>query len=124
MNVNVQAIMNPNVKFAGVEARVSDVARIMAENDCGSVPIVDDKMNVLGIITDRDICLAMAYANHPPSEIPVRQVMSSNVFCCSPDDDLVAALRTMQEKGVHRLPVVGEDGKLRGILSMRDMFIP
>src|SRR5512132_4265036 len=110
--MNVQAVMTRNVKFAGSNATLADAARVMAENNVGIVPIVDTDKKVLGMITDRDICLAMATATRLPSQISVEKAMSRRVFACSADDDLDSALRTMQNKKVRRLPVLDGDGKL------------
>lgn len=121
--MNVQAVMTRNVKFAGSNATLADAARVMAENNVGIVPIVDPDKKVLGMITDRDICLAMATATRLPSQISVEKVMSRRVFACSSNEDLDSALRTMQNKKVRRLPVLDDDGKLQGILSMDDVVV-
>ncbi len=121
--MNVQAVMNQKVKFTGLKATLTEAARIMANNDCGALPIVDDEKKVLGMVTDRDICLAMANANRLPSEIPVEQVMSKKVYACGPDEAIPAALQTMRNKKVRRLPVIDSDGKLVGILSMDDIVL-
>ncbi len=121
--MDVQAVMTRSVRFTGLDATVADVARIMADNDCGAVPIVDDDRRVVGIVTDRDVCLAMANARRLPAEIPVDHVMSKTPRLCGPADDLMAALQTMQSERVRRLPVVDADGKLRGILSIDDVVL-
>jgi CBS domain-containing protein len=121
--MNVQSVMEKNVKFLGLQDSLAEVARVMGENDCGAVPIVDGERRVVGMVTDRDICLAMATADRLPSKIPVRQVMSRKLFFCGPGDDVADALQTMQKKKVRRLPVIAEDGKLTGILSMDDVIL-
>lgn len=121
--MNVQALMNPNVKSAGTDASVADVVAIMRANDCGSIPIVDEKNKVVGIITDRDICLALALRRLPAAEIAVTDMMSRKVYACGPDEDVSAALETMKNKRVRRLPVVDGEGQLVGILSMDDVVL-
>ncbi len=121
--MNVQDVMTRNVKFSRVEATLADAARIMAENNCGTVPIVDDTKRVIGIVTDRDICLAMANTSRLPSQIPVEHVMATTVYMCRPEDELETALQTMRDQRVRRLPVVGTDGTLRGILSVDDVVL-
>ena len=121
--MNVQAVMTENVKFAGSNATLADAARVMAENNCGAVPIIDSDKKVLGMITDRDICLAMAAGTRPASQISVEKVMSRRIFTCGPDDSLETALQTMRTRRVRRLPVIGEDGRLQGILSMDDVVV-
>jgi CBS domain-containing protein len=121
--MNVQAVMTRNVKFAGINATLADAARVMAQNNVGIVPIVDPEKKVLGMITDRDICLAMATATRLASQISVEKIMSRRVFSCGPDENLDSALRTMQSKKVRRLPVLDGDGRLQGILSMDDVVV-
>lgn len=121
--MDVRAVMNPRVKFCGLKTTLAEAARIMGDNDCGALPVVDDEKKVLGMITDRDICLAMASANRFPSEIPVEQVMSKQVYACGPDEKVGAALQTMQNRKVRRLPVTDGDSKLVGILSMDDIVL-
>jgi CBS domain-containing protein len=123
MLMNVQAVMTRNVKFVGANATLTDAARVMAENNVGAVPVVDGEKRVLGIITDRDICLAVANAARLPSQVSVEKVMSRRVFSCRGDDDIEDALETMQSRKVRRLPVIGEDGKLEGILSLDDVVV-
>jgi len=123
VTMNVEAVMTRNVKFAGSNATLADAARVMAESNCGAVPIIDNEKRVVGMITDRDICLAMATATRLASQIPVEKVMAKRVFSCGPEDDLETALQTMQSRKVRRLPVIGDDGKLQGILSMDDVVV-
>jgi len=122
-HMNVQSVMTRKVKFAGLDATAADIARIMADNNCGAIPIVDEAKRVVGIVTDRDICLAMANARRLPSEIPVDHVMTKTVAMCGPDEDLEAALQTMQNRRVRRLPVISDDGTLQGILSVDDVVL-
>lgn len=121
--MNVRAVMNSRVKSCGLNATLAEAARVMADNDCGALPIVNEDKKVLGMITDRDICLAMANASRLPSEIPVGHVMSTKVYACGPDEPVASALRTMQTRKVRRLPVTDGDGKLIGILSMDDIVL-
>jgi len=118
--MNVQALMNPDVKYAGTDASVSDVIAIMKKNDCGVVPIVNAQNKVVGMVTDRDICLALGRVPLPAAGIPVTEVMSRRVYACAPGEEIPAALRTMKNKKVRRLPVI-DNGRLVGILSMDDV---
>lgn len=118
--MKVQALMNPDVKYAGTDASVADVIAIMKKNDCGVIPIVNAANKVVGMITDRDICLALGPRPLPAAEIPVTEVMSRRVYACGPSEEIPAALRTMKNKRVRRLPVI-DNGRLVGILSMDDV---
>ena len=121
--MNVQALMNSNVKYAGTDASVADVITVMEKNACGAVPIVNAQNKVVGMITDRDICLALGRRSLPAAEIPVAEVMSRRVYACGPDEEVLAALQTMENKKVRRLPVIDGNGQLVGILSMDDIVL-
>jgi len=116
-------VMTRNVKFVGSNSTLTDAARVMAQSNVGILPVVDVEKRVLGMITDRDICLAMANATRLPTQMYVEKVMSRRVFSCGPDEDLDSALRTMQGHKVRRLPVVDGEGRLQGILSMDDVVV-
>jgi CBS domain-containing protein len=121
--MKVRNVMKKDVKFCPPEATVAEVARVMAINDCGVVPIVDAQNRVVGMITDRDICLEVATKDRLPSRVPVRQIMKRKVYGCGPDEDIHAALNLMQNRKVRRLPVLDDDGKLCGILSFDDVVL-
>jgi predicted transcriptional regulator len=78
---------------------------------------------VVGLITDRDICMAGVLNGRQLAHIAVEDVVSGKVFACRSDDDVRAALKTMQENKVRRLPVVAADGALEGMLSMNDIIL-
>ena len=121
--MNVQAVMNRNVQCAGTGATAADVAWIMERTDCGSVPIVDRENKLIGMVTDRDICLAMARRPVPASAVAITEIMSKEVYACSADEEVSAALQTMQNKRVRRLPVIDAEKRPIGILSMDDVVL-
>jgi CBS domain-containing protein len=97
-------------------------AKIMWECDCGWVPVVDDARRVVGVVTDRDICMACYTRGSAPELISVAGTMSTNVHACRPDDPLENALAMMRNYRVRRLPVVDPDGALLGLLSISDIL--
>jgi CBS domain-containing protein len=105
------------------QASLTAAAALMWENDCGTLPVVEDGGRVVGMITDRDICFGAAMKNRAPSEIAVGEVITGEVYSCAPDDDVREALETMRRERVRRLPVVGADGTLCGIVSMNDVVL-
>ncbi|HXV62294.1 MAG TPA: CBS domain-containing protein [Vicinamibacteria bacterium] len=98
-------------------------AKIMWERDCGAVPVVDDRLQVVGMITDRDLCIASYLQGKPLYEISVAGVMSQQLWTCRPDDDISGAEKVMREHQVRRLPVTDEEGLLKGILSLNDIAL-
>jgi CBS domain-containing protein len=78
---------------------------------------------VVGVITDRDICIAAATRPRTEGEIPVKDVISKALYTCAPGDDVRAALETMKARKVRRLPVVEQGGRLAGIVSIHDIAV-
>lgn len=121
--MKVRDIMTTDVSSCLQESNVADVAKTMWDRDCGILPIVTSEGRVIGMITDRDICIAVATKGRTADRISVREVSASHVYSCLPDDDVSAALETMKARKVRRLPVVDEQGHLRGIVSMNDILL-
>jgi CBS domain-containing protein len=101
---------------------LADAGGMMWQHDCGILPVVAER-KVVGLITDRDICMAGVLNGRQLAHIAVEDVVSGKVFACRSDDDVRAALKTMQENKVRRLPVVAADGALEGMLSMNDIIL-
>lgn len=121
--MKVKDVMTPNATAIWLTESLADAARLMWENDCGVLPIIKDGQKVIGIITDRDICMAAAVRDRNPSDISVKEVMTSNVYSVKPEDEIDAALQIMQLHRIRRLPVVNPEGELEGILSMNDIVL-
>ena len=121
--MKVKEIMSTNAKVCAITDNLSAAAGLMWENDCGCLPVVAEGEKVVGLITDRDICMAANLKSRNLWNIAVEDVISDKLFACKPEDDIQTALKTMQESKVRRLPVVGADGTLEGILSMNDIVL-
>ncbi|HTJ94939.1 MAG TPA: CBS domain-containing protein [Pararobbsia sp.] len=119
--MKVKDLMTTDVKRCSPETNLAAAAKIMWEGDCGAVPVVDDRDHVVGVITDRDICIAAATRPRTEGEILVRDVISKTPYTCAPGDDVRSALETMKSRKVRRLPVVEQGGRLAGILSIHDI---
>ena len=114
-------IMTKNVKTAGSNSSLREVATLMREGDMGAVPVVDEG-KLIGIVTDRDI-VVRGVADAMESTTPVRVAMTSELFTVRPDDFVFEAVRLMGDKQVRRIPVVGDNGELAGIISMADVAL-
>jgi len=121
--MKVKDVMTPEAKACWITESLTDAAKAMWENDCGILPVIKDGRKVVGLITDRDICMATAIRESNPSSISVEEVMSGEVYAAGLEDDIHQALETMQERKVRRLPVVDPEGELKGILSMNDIVL-
>lgn len=96
-------------------------AQIMWDHDCGSVPVVDDEGRVEGVVTDRDVAMS-AYTNgRGLASAPVERAMSGFLCVCGPDDAVDEALDSMARHQLHRLPVVDDERRIVGILSLADV---
>lgn len=119
--MNVRDLMTSDVRTCRPETNLAEVVRDMWEGDCGALPVVSDDGRVTGIITDRDICIAVATRGRAADRIAVRDVARDHVYTCLPNDDASAALQTMKLHKIRRLPVVDVDGHVRGMLSLNDI---
>ena len=121
--MKVKEVMTAGPKACMPETSLADAAALMWENDCGALPVVNVEDKVVGMVTDRDICFGATTKNRAPSEVSVAEVITGQLFACGPEDDIREALKTMQRERVRRLPVITDEGKLRGILSMNDVVL-
>jgi CBS domain-containing protein len=122
--MTVKEIQTSDVKTCGRDTDLATVAKLMWDGDCGAVPVVGDDRRVIGMITDRDICIAAATRARTPSELRAHDVITGNgIHAVKPDDDVRVALRTMRKHRVRRLPVVDQQQRLTGIVSLSDLAI-
>ncbi len=120
--MKVQEAMTRKVKSCRPMTNLAEAGAIMWEGDCGTLPVVDGEGRVLGMITDRDICMAVATRNRLAAEIAVGEVISGKVYACAPEDDVTSALTAMEQHQVRRLPILTNHGRLEGILSLDEVF--
>lgn len=121
--MKVEDVMVRKVAVCRPENNLAEVAAMMWDERCGSLPVVDSLGNVASMITDRDICIALGTRNVRASELQVQDVSLPRVFNCRAKEDVLLALQTMTSQNVRRLPVVDDDGKLIGILSIDDLLL-
>jgi CBS domain-containing protein len=113
--------MTREVRTATREMTLREVASMMREGDMGSVPVVEDG-RLIGIVTDRDMVIRCVAKGLGP-ETFVSDAMTTEIFSVKPDDFAFEAVRLMGDRQVRRVPVVAEDGKLAGIISMADIAL-
>jgi CBS domain-containing protein len=119
--VKVREIMTTDAKSCRPETSLAEAVHLMWEGDCGVLPVIGADRKVAGMVTDRDICIALATRGRTADRIAARDVTAGIAYTCLPDDDVVAALETMKARKVRRLPVVDAEGHLKGILSLNDV---
>ena len=121
--MKVKEVMTKHPCACRPSSNLAEVTALMWEHQCGSVPLVDDHQKVTGMITDRDICIALGTRNARASEIRAADVTPPRYFACKPEDDIREAMKTMASQGVRRLPVTDTEGQLTGILSIDDLIL-
>jgi CBS domain-containing protein len=122
--MKVEQLMTRTVHPCRLEDSLQSAARIMWEHDCGCVPVVVDEeggARVVGMLTDRDACMAAYTQGRPLAAIAVRSAMSDRVCSCRPRDPLKVALNVLRANQLHRLPVVDDNEHLVGMLSLADV---
>jgi CBS domain-containing protein len=121
--MKVQDVMMGTPVYCSPETNLGSAIEILWERNCGILPIVDARRKVIGVVTDRDLCVALGTRNRLPGQITVGEVATGEVHSCRAHEDIHAALQTMARQRVRRLPIVSEDGVLEGILSMDNVVL-
>ena len=117
--MKVHEVMTRNVQTVRPDQQAHEAASFMLSADTGSIPVTDgDKL--IGMITDRDIAVRGIAKGHGPDTL-VRDLMSNDVVCARHDEDVEEAASRMSEAQVRRLPVIDEQEKLCGIVSLGDL---
>lgn len=121
--MKVHEIMTRDVERCSTTTTLTQAATQMSRAACGAIPVLDPRDRVVGMITDRDISMALVNTNRKPAHVPAWEAMTRHVHTCGPEDDVRVALASMKQFHVRRLPVVAADGTLCGILSMDDIIV-
>ncbi len=95
--MKVEQIMNRDVKTCHLQDSLNQAAKIMWEEPCGAVPVVDEQGRPVGFLTDRDICMAAYTQGKPLDELRVETVMAHKVVSCTTADDLGSAAQLMRQ---------------------------
>src|SRR4030095_9400718 len=115
--MKVEQIFTREVKSVSRETSAAEAADLMWEADCGGLPVVDEGGRVVGIVTDRDLCMALALTNQSAADLPVPSLLPPPLHTCRLSDEVGEALRIMRLHKIRRLPVVDAAGVLQGMLS-------
>ena len=121
--MRVKDVMTVDTTCCAPGSNLADTAGLMWERDCGVIPVIDQEQKIIGMITDRDICMAAAMTGRDLANISVHEVISEGVCGCNSEDDIHQALVTMRENQLRRLPVLDDEGKVQGILSLNDVVL-
>lgn len=122
--MTVETVMTPAPKTCSPDTTLAEAANLMWEGDCGVLPVVDEG-ELVGIVTDRDMFIAVGTRDVRATHLRVGAVATRQVSTCGSDDDVDAALAVMKGAAVRRLPVLDDTGTVVGIVSINDIaFAP
>ena len=117
---HIRDVMTPDPVCVSQGDTIREVARIMAREDTGVVPVVDGK-KIIGMITDRDIVVRLVAEGRDPANAHVNEAMTKNVRAVKENDSVNDALNMMSSAQVRRVPVVNDSNEIVGIVSMKDL---
>ena len=119
--MKVKDCMCDDVCCVKPNAKVQEVAKLMAQNHIGCVPVCDDNDCICGIVTDRDVLLRCVACDKDIHQTPVSDIMSCNVYTCQENDEMSNAESKMGQQQIRRLPVCDNQNRIVGILTMGDI---
>jgi len=119
--MEVKELMSRNISTVTGSASLNEAVFEMKEHDSGCVVVVDERRAPIGMLTDRDVCLTALLMDLPISSISVQRATTSNVYTCGAHESIEEAERIMGQHQIRRLPVVDEEGRLEGLLSIDDI---
>lgn len=116
-------IMTKSIKMCDSTCSAKDAAVIMKRVNSGVVPVVNDNDQITGIVTDRDIMLHTVAEGKDPSKIKINEIMSKHVVTVHEEELLDDAIKKMKENKIRRLPVINDNNKVTGIISLGDIAV-
>ena len=121
--MRVKHVMTKNPSSCVTSDQVPRAAGIMRDEDTGIVPVIDNEQSLalVGVVTDRDLCMNVIAEGRDPRTIAVDACMTRTVVSCSPNDSVTKVIELMKENQIRRVPVVDEQGRLQGIVAMADL---
>lgn len=115
--MRVEEIMTKNVAVCMPSTTISECAKLMLDNDCGEIPVVDEEGTIAGVITDRDITCRVVAKGEDPTTAEVSHYMTKGVTTIKKEDDIQLCQQLMSDNQVRRLPVVDDEMHCIGIVS-------
>jgi CBS domain-containing protein len=120
--MSILELCDPEAAAVSLQATVAEAIRTMLERHVGAVAIVDSEQRVAGIFTERDVLRKFSLSGRNPEVTLVRELMTTPVELATSETGSAEALVTMVERHFRHLPVVDNDGKLLGVLSIRNLL--
>ncbi|TLX21982.1 CBS domain-containing protein [Thermomonas fusca] len=120
---NVSSIMTSNPAFCRIDTPLHAVARLMIDNDCGGIPVVDMEGKPLGFVTDRDVAVRIVATGHFEASSIAGDAMSAPCKTVNTNTSLQECTKLMESEKIRRVPIVDDDGRLSGIVSIADLAL-
>ena len=120
--MKIEDVMTRRVVAARADTELAHIARLMWDNDCGAVPVVDAEDKVVGIVTDRDLAMGAHFSGKSLREQRASGCMAGEILTCRPGDDVLAVVAAMAKRQVRRIPVTDPAGHLLGLVAVGDLF--
>jgi predicted transcriptional regulator len=118
--MQVKDVMHKNVTWVSPATSISEIANRMRDEDIGAIPVGEND-RLIGMVTDRDLACRGLTDGHDVGKLTARDVMSKPIFYCHSDDQLQKAAEIMESKNIRRLPVINEQKRMVGMISLGDL---
>jgi CBS domain-containing protein len=118
--MQVKDIMTKDPACCGPNARLQEVAKLMVDNDCGEIPVVENQ-KLVGVVTDRDICCRTVAKGKNPLDMTASEVMTAPAISVAKDASIEECCRKLEDNQIRRVPVVDEAGRCCGIVAQADI---
>ena len=121
--MKIESVMTRDPVFCLPDEGVVECAKLMAREDVGLIPVVEsrDTRRLVGVVTDRDLCLGVVAEGRDPETVTIENCMTDRVVTCRPEDELEVALDRMREHRIRRIVVVDETGCCVGVVAQADV---
>jgi CBS domain-containing protein len=121
--MKVRDVMTRPACVCTADTLLDEASRRMERSGCGTLVVVDSQRRITGILTDRDIAVAIGKTSVHQSQIPVRDAVTQPVYTCTSDETLATVVERMADARVRRLPVVDEEGRVQGVVLIDDIVL-
>lgn len=118
--MKVKDAMHEGVEWVEPGTSISKIAALMKKHDVGAIPVGEND-RLIGMVTDRDIACRGLANSKDPAKLTARDVMTKGIVYCNEGEELADAVRIMEQKKIRRLPVINDDKRMVGILSLGDV---
>jgi CBS domain-containing protein len=115
-------LMNQNVLSCKYSDTAQHAATVMKQHDVGMLPVIEESGKLVGVITDRDLCLKVTAEGRDPAHIRVHECMTARPISCSLKDSSRNILVLMAKNQVRRIPVIDDQARLAGFVGIRDLI--